>query len=160
MLRQMGDQAAASLIENSIKAIAANKMTASSDAAKAARRAFLAGEATLPGVPGVILGGVLGASTFAAMMAFEEGGIVPGVGKGDIVPAKLEPGEGVLSNKVMDGLRNVSRGNGSSGKEIHIHHSPTYHVQTIDGDGIRGMLQKHSSEFVRHAHSHLRKMNQ
>jgi hypothetical protein len=159
MLRQVGDQAASSLIENAIKAIAANKMTADSDAGKAARLAFLAGEQAIPGPAGVALGAVLGAGAFATVMAFEDGGIVPGVARGDVVPAMLEPGEGVLSKKIMDNLKNGS-GNHERGGEVHIHHSPTYHVQTIDGDGIRQVLDKHSDEFVRHVHSHVRKLNQ
>jgi hypothetical protein len=159
MLRQVGDQAASSLIENAIKAIAANKMTASSDAAKAARRAFLAGEQAIPGPAGVALGAVLGAGAFATVMAFEEGGIVPGVGKGDIVPARLEPGEGVLSNKVMDGLRSIAAGNGSSGQTVHVHNHFSPQIHAVDADGVDRMLTKHSETFKRHYVNHARRMN-
>ena len=40
---------------------------------------------------------------FAAVMAFEEGGVVPGVGKGDTVPAMLTPGESMVPGGVMEG---------------------------------------------------------
>jgi hypothetical protein len=72
----------------------------------------------------------------------------------------LEPGEGVVPGGVMDGLRNMARsGSMGGGSTYHDHHSPTYHVQTIDGDGIRGVLDKHSQEFTKHVNNQLRKMN-
>ena len=53
---------------------------------------------------GIVLGPVFGAAAFAGVMAFESGGIVPGFGIGDTVPAMLTPGEGVVPKGVMDGL--------------------------------------------------------
>jgi hypothetical protein len=101
-----------------------------------------------------------GMSMLGSAMAFEDGGIVPGVGKGDIVPARLEPGEGVLSNKVMDGLKNVSRGNGSSGGDVHIHAPLTLHVQALDSNGVDKVLTEHHQVFQKHLVAHARRMNQ
>ena len=93
-------------------------------------------------------------------MAFEEGGIVPGVGRGDIVPAMLEPGEAVLSNKVMDGLKNVSRGGGTSGGEVHNHFNFNPQIHAVDADGVDRMLTKHHQVFQKHLLAHARRMNQ
>jgi hypothetical protein len=106
-----------------------------------------------------ILGTVLAATTFAEVMALESGGIVPGVGKGDIVPARLEPGEGVLNNRVMDGLRNVSRGGGSSGGEVHNHFSFSPQIHAVDSEGVDRMLTKHHQVFQKHIASHARRLN-
>ena len=160
MMRQIGNQVAEGLIENAIKSMLADDMTKERDAAAAARKAFLAGENTIPGLPGVVLGGAMAAATFASVMAFNTGGIVPGVGKGDIVPAKLEPGEGVLSNKVMDGLRSVAAGNGSGGGESHYHYNPTIHIQALDRDGVDEVLTKHADTVKKHFMNHARRMNQ
>jgi hypothetical protein len=157
---QIGDQMAIGMIENAIKAILANDMTKPSDAGAAARKAFKAGEDSIPGIPGVILGGVMAAATFAEVMAFADGGIVPGVGRGDIVPARLEPGEGVLSNKVMDGLRAVAAGNGSGGGDSHYHYSPTIHLQSLDSEGMDRVLTKHADVVKKHFISHARRLNQ
>jgi hypothetical protein len=106
-----------------------------------------------------ILGTVLAATTFAEVMALESGGIVPGVGKGDIVPARLEPGEGVLNNRVMDGLRNVSRGGGSSGGDVHNHFSFSPQIHAVDSEGVDRMLTKHHQVFQKHIASHARRLN-
>jgi hypothetical protein len=106
-----------------------------------------------------ILGTVLAATTFAEVMALESGGIVPGVGKGDIAPARLEPGEGVLNNRVMDGLRNVSRGGGSSGGEVHNHFSFSPQIHAVDSEGVDRMLTKHHQVFQKHIASHARRLN-
>ena len=81
-------------------------------------------------------------------MAFAEGGIVPGVGRGDTVPAILTPGEHVADKELTDGLRGMVRNGGAdSGRgPVHLHYHPTYHVQTIDGDGIRATLTEHADE--------------
>jgi hypothetical protein len=101
-----------------------------------------------------------GASMMGSAMAFADGGIVPGVGKGDIVPARLEPGEGVLSNKVMDGLRSIAAGNGSGGGDSHYHYRPTIHIQALDRDGVDHVLTKHAETVKKHFISHARRLNQ
>ena len=43
-----------------------------------------------------------------AALRFQDGGVVPGTGRGDKIPAKYEPGEFVVSNDMIDdnpGLR-------------------------------------------------------
>jgi hypothetical protein len=101
-----------------------------------------------------------GASMMGTALAFHDGGIVPGVGRGDIVPARLEPGEAVLPKRLTEGLQHEARfGSNGGGGEVHVHHSPTYHVNAIDGASVKGMLDKHSDAFERHFHGTLRKMN-
>jgi hypothetical protein len=99
-----------------------------------------------------------GASMMGTALAFGLGGIVPGVTRGDTVPAMLTPGEAVLPKRLTERLTHASS-EASGGPAIHIHHSPTYHVQTIDGDGIRGVLEKHGEQFNEHASNHIRRMN-
>jgi len=85
---------------------------------------------------------------------------VPGVGTGDIVPARLEPGEGVITKRVMEGLTNRAKfGDGDGGGEVHVHHHMTNHIHAIDGPSVKNMLKEHSSTFENHFHSTLRKMN-
>jgi hypothetical protein len=158
MMVQLGDQMAMGMIQNALKSIIADDMTKPHDAAAAARKAYLAGM-HFPFPANLVMAPTLGALAFASVMAFEEGGIVPGVGKGDIVPARLEPGEGVLSNKVMDGLRDVAAGRGSSGQEVHYHTTIHHHVQALDSEGVDRVLTKHSNTFVKHYVNHARRMN-
>lgn len=127
-------------------------------AAAAARKAFLAGEQSIPGIPGVILGGALAASAFASVMAFETGGIVPGAGNRDSVPAMLTPGEAVLPKRLTENLTHASR-SGSSGQEIHVHNHFSPQIHAVDADGVDRMLEKHGEKFNQHAENHIRKMN-
>src|SRR6185369_5348146 len=90
-------------IRNAIKSILADDMTKEHDAAAAARKAFLAGM-QFPFPVNVVMGPVLAAAAFASVMAFQEGGLVPGVGIGDVQPAMLEPGETVLPKKMSENL--------------------------------------------------------
>lgn len=100
-----------------------------------------------------------GASMMASSLAMEAGGIVPGVGRGDIVPAMLEPGEGVLSNRAMDNLKNASRGGGSGVTHVHNNtFAPVIHA--VDSDGVDRMLTEHHQVFKKHLESHARRMNQ
>ncbi len=160
MMLSIGDQIAAGMMQTAIKSILADDMTKEHDAAAAARKAYLAGM-QFPFPANIIMGPALGAMAFASVMAFEGGGMVPGVGNGDIVPARLEPGEGVLTKRQMEGVINQAKfGNGdNSGGDVHIHHHQTNHIHAIDGASVRGMLEKHGDEFARHANNHIRKMN-
>ena len=78
------------------------------------------------------------------------------------MPAMLEPGEGVLSNKVMNGLREVAAGNRSSGSggDSHYHYNPTIHIQALDHDGVDHVLTKHADTVRKHFAAHARRMNQ
>ena len=86
------------------------------------------------------------------MMAFEKGGVVPGFGKGDTVPAMLTPGEGVVPGGVMDGLRSMARNGGMAGggTTIHYHNNQTNHLSALDGDGMNTVLEKNADVVQAH----------
>lgn len=159
MMSSLGDQVVSGMLQNVIKSILMDDMTKEKDAAAAARKAFNIGMGMGPA--GIVLGPVFGAAAFAAVMAFEGGGIVPGVGRGDTVPAMLTPGEGVVPKGVMEGLSNMSKFGGmqSGGSSTVVHVRPVYHVQTIDGNGMKAALEKHTDVLQRHFENTLRKMN-
>ena len=160
MMNSIGNQVVSGMIQNAIKAIMANDMSKSSDAAKAARSAYLIGE-SMGGPAGVVLGPVFGAAAFAAVSAFQDGtDYVPGIGKGDHIPAMLEPGAGVVPGGVMDGLRSMARsGNIGGGQHYHTHVSPTYNLQSLDTAGMEKVLNKRNDTITKHVSSTLRKMN-
>ena len=86
--------------------------------------------------------------------------MVPGVGRGDVVPAMLAPGEGVVPGGVMDGLRNMSREGGFNQRpqyNVQAHFAPTIHA--LDSDGVDEVLTKHQDKFQRHFEKTLRRMN-
>jgi hypothetical protein len=154
MDQQMASSALKSALQLSMELATVQGRKRFGDARTAAADAFASA-----GNP--ILGTVEAATTFAAVMALQDGGIVPGVGKGDTVPAMLEPGEGVLSNKVMEGLKNQARGGTTSGGgDSHFHYNPTIHIQALDRDGLDHALTKHSETVKKHFNNHVRRMNQ
>lgn len=157
MVTNLGDQMAQGLVQNAMKAILADDMTKPHDAAAAARKAFLAGEATLPGAAGVILGGTLAAGAFAAVMAFEGGGIVPGVENYDAVPARLMPGEAVLPKSLTEHLMQSKTDTQQHTTHVHVQYAPQIHA--MDGPSVDRVLQEHQDTFHRHFESHIRKMN-
>jgi hypothetical protein len=93
-------------------------------------------------------------------MAFDTGGIVPGVGGIDTVPAMLTPGEAILPRRMTENLTNAAQGSSKSGPDIHIHYSPTQHIQALDSDGVDKVLTQHKETFHRHFDDHVRRMNQ
>jgi hypothetical protein len=103
----------------------------------------------------------LAAGAFASVMAYNTGtDRVPGIERGDVVPTMLEPGEGVVPGGVMDGLRSMARSGGfQQGQHIQVHVRPTYHVQTIDGDGMNKVLSKHAGQLQQHVEKAIRKVN-
>jgi hypothetical protein len=148
------------MMQNAIKTILVDDMGKQEDAAKAARQAFNIGM-SIGGPAGIILGPVFGASAYAAVMAFEGGGVVPGVGSGDIVPAMLTPGEGVVPKGVMEGLSNQAR-NGNTGGGVHYNigsprFSPTIHA--LDADGVDEILEKHADKFHKAFEHTVRRLN-
>jgi hypothetical protein len=160
MVTSFAGQAAEGMIRNSLLIMMQQDREKLSTARSAAATAYANGE-KYGGPAGFILGPVFAAAAFAGVMAFQSGtDRVPGLGTGDTVPAMLAPGEGVVPGGVMDNLRKMAAsGSMGGGTTVHLHHSPTYHVQTIDGDGIRGVLTEHSDEFARHMQGEIRKMN-
>jgi hypothetical protein len=161
MMNQIGGQVASGMMETAIKSVLANDFTKESDAAAAARKAYLAGM-NFPFPVNVVMGPALGAMAFASVMAFEGGGIVPGVGRGDSTPAMLTPGEAVLPKNLTEGLTSAARGGnlGGKGPDVHVHVHQTNHVNTIDGDGMQGALDKHADVVAAHVHNAVRKLNQ
>jgi hypothetical protein len=158
MVTSFGDQAAQGLIRNSLMILMQQDKERLGDAKKAASSAYATGESMGPA--GIILGPVFAAAAFAGVMAFQDGGIVPGTGKGDHIPAMLEPGEGVVPGGVMDGLRSMARsGNMGGGKTYHAHVNPTYHLHALDTEGMEKMLNKHSDTINKHVSNTMRKMN-
>ena len=160
MVTSLGNEVVAGMIQNAIKSMLTQDMTKEKDAAAAARKAFNIGM-SIGGPAGMVLGPVMGAAAFTAVMAFNEGtDSVPGVGRMDSVPTMLTPGEGVVPGGVMDGLRQlVSDGGLSRGQTIHAtaHFAPTVHA--LDAEGVDRVLTEHSDKFQRHFERTLRKMN-
>jgi hypothetical protein len=159
MLATFGDEAVSGMIKNSILILLQQDKQRLGDARTAGSNAYTA----VSGIPivGPALAPVAGAAAFAAVMAFEGGtDRVPGIGRGDVVPSMLSPGEGVVPGGVMDGLRNVARNGGFESRgPVTVHVRPTYIVNTIDGDGMRDTLEKHSDQLQRHLESTIRRLN-
>jgi hypothetical protein len=162
-MSKMAQGAFESMISNSLKAAlmeVAHEKTAQLAHAEAAAAASWHAMSGIP-VIGPVLGAAAAAATFAGAMAFQSGGVVPGIGTGDIVPAMLEPGEGVLPKGLMEGLSNAAKSGGMGGSThvTHVHVNPTYHVNTVDGDGMQDALEKHTDVLTKHFETTLRKMN-
>lgn len=160
MMNSIGNQVVEGMIQNALKSIMADDMTKEKDAAAAARKMYLAGS-QFPFPANIVMGPVLGAAAFASVMAFNTGtDMVPGVGRGDVVPAMLEPGEGVVPGGVMDGLRNMVRSGSMGGQStVHVHVRPTYHLQALDGHGIDRVLTNHASTLTKHFNNAVRRTN-
>jgi hypothetical protein len=101
---------------------------------------------------GPLAGAAAAALAFAGVMAFADGGRVPGMGTGDTVPAMLSPGETVVSAALTQQVESSRNGGGH-----HFHFSPV--ISAIDGDGVEAMLAKHESKFAARMTSILRKHN-
>jgi len=157
MINSIGSEVVSGMLQNAIKSIMADDMTKEHDAARAARLMFKAG-ASFPFPANIIAAPTLAAGAFAAVMAFAEGGLVPGVGIGDTQPAMLTPGETVLPKKMTEQLQRASNSD-DSGQHVHVHHTSHFTVHAIDGASVKGMLDKHADEFSKHFHAQLRKMN-
>jgi hypothetical protein len=160
MVSSLGNEVVSGMIENSIKIMLQQDKERLGDARKAATSAFSTGE-KIGGPAGPILGPVFAAAAFAGVMAFQDGGVVPGMGFGDVVPAMLTPGEGVVPKGVMEGLSNLAKGGGMGGG-VHYniaspHFSPTIHA--LDADGVDEILEKHADKFHKAFEGTLRKLN-
>ncbi len=146
-----------SLIQMAVAEIAHLDDTKLAQAKHAARWMFNAGE-HFPWPTNIVMAPALAALGFASVMAFERGGIVPGVERGDVVPAMLTPGEGVIPKPVMEGLTRA--GDSGQSPEVHNHrHEHRWNIQAMDAQGFERVLQKHSDVVERHVTSHVRKMN-
>jgi hypothetical protein len=163
MMQQIDSQVASGMLQNAIMSAMTDDFSKERDAAAAARKAYLSAMQGIPAPANMFIAPAWAAMSFAAVMAFEGGtDMVPGVGRGDTVPAMLEPGEGVVPGGVMDKLRGLADSGGLDAKapsQVHVHFRPTYHVSAIDGASVRGMLKQHSDEFSKHLHNEIRKLN-
>jgi hypothetical protein len=159
-VNQMGEAVVEGMIKNSLLIMMQHDKDKLGDAKSAAATAYNNG-VKAGGPFGNVLGPIFAAAAFAGVMAFQDGGIVPGTGSGDIVPAMLTPGEGVVPKGVMEGLSNLAKSGGleSGGTHFHVraHFSPTIHA--VDAAGVDRMLEKHGDRFQRHFEGTLRKMN-
>jgi hypothetical protein len=159
-LISLGDQVVTGMIQNALKSILADDMDKERDAAKAARKGWLAG-AQMPFPANLVMAPTLAALGFTSVMAFAGGtDSVPGIGHTDNVPTMLTPGEGVVPGGVMDNLRNMAKDGGFNQRPhatVHVH--MTNHVNTIDGDGMEATLDKHAEQVQRHVEKSLRKMS-
>lgn len=106
-----------------------------------------------------ILGAIEAAVAFSAVMAFANGGTVPGSGYADTVPAMLMPGETVVSKALTEQVKNNTTNSSSSNGDTHTHLHYSPHISAIDSDGVEGMLKKHATTFSKHVNDHLRKQN-
>jgi hypothetical protein len=161
MMGSIGDQITSKILQQAIADAMAMDFGKEKDAAAAARKMFLAG-AHFPFPANIVMAPVLGAAAFAAMMAFNTGtDMVPGDPRaGDVVTAKLTPGEGVVPGGVMDGLRNVARNGGFDKKpsiNVHVSHAPS--VQAFDSTGVDKVLDMHEDTFVRKIEKVVRRLN-
>lgn len=158
MLNSLGSEVVAGMLKNAELMITADGRTKAHDAAFAARQGFKAGT-HFPFPLNLVMPEVLAAGFFSSVMAFAEGGLVPGVGLGDIQPAMLTPGELVIPKQMTERLSRASDDSGNSGQHVHVHHHATYHINAVDGASVEGMLNKHADKFHKHVEHTLRKMN-
>ncbi len=161
MVTSLGDQVVSGMMENAIKSALLDDFDKERDAAKAARKGWLAGS-QFPFPTNIVMAPLLAASSFAAVMAFEGGtDRVPGIGRGDVVPTLLTPGEGVVPGGVMDGLRTMAKNGGfdGGGPRNHVTMQVHMHASALDAEGMDKVLEKHSDKLQRHFENTLRKMN-
>ena len=101
----------------------------------------------------------LAGRAFAAVMAFNKGGTVPGAGNGDTVPAMLTPQEYVADKALTAGLKRVAQDGNMGGGGQNVHVRPTYNLQALDGKGIKRTLQSHTGTLTKHFNQQVRRMN-
>jgi hypothetical protein len=103
----------------------------------------------MAGIPviGPVLGAIAGAAAFTAMMAFEEGGMVPGYGP---VPAIVHGGEMILNQDQQRALGERGGGAGGGNHTFNFNHS---------GSGSSEQVRTSSREFFKMAKREMRRMN-
>ena len=160
-MEKLGAQMLEGVVSHTLMMITTQDWQRASDAKTAAANAY----ASVSAIPVVspFLAPEAAAGAFAAVMAFDGGGIVPGINGGrDSVNAVLGPEEMVLPAPLSTGLQQMIKdgvaGNKNAG-DTHLHYSNTYHVNTIDGDGMREALEAHSDMVQGHIQGVLRKRN-
>jgi hypothetical protein len=158
-MRGITEQLASNILSAAIAEKNGLGSTKLDEAKAAARKMYLAGT-HFPWPTNIVMAPTLAAVGFAAMMAFEGGGIVPGVAHGDVVPAMLTPGETVIPKDMTERLnRATDSGGGQTRGETHFHYHATHHIHAIDGASVEKMLDKHGDKFERHFFDRVRNMN-
>ncbi len=157
-MAQMANSVVSTMLEEAIRYGITQELMKVFSAKTAAANAY-ASTSAIPLV-GPALAPAAAASALSTVMAFAQGGIVPGIGGIDNVPAMLTPGEAVLPRNLTDVLLNAARNGGSDGGD-HYHIHSTFHVtaSALDSDGMDAVLEKHADKIQRHFERTLRKMN-
>lgn len=122
--------------------------------AKSAFHGAYAATADIP-IIGPVLAPVAGAAAFAAVMAFEQGGIVP-----NDAFAMVHRKEMVLPQHIANFVMNAagkSDGSGGSGSGHHVVYAPT--LNNVDGKGVDRLLAEHGDKFVNHFFREARRRN-
>jgi hypothetical protein len=160
-MEKMGAQMLEGMVSHTLMMIMTQDWQRASDARTAAANAY-ASVSAIP-VVGPFLAPEAAAGAFAAVMAFEGGGIIPGVSGGrDSVNAVLEPEEMVLPRTLSSGLQKMIRDGGANnrGGDTHIHvQSHVHNPQALDADGMHDILEAHADTIARHVSNHFRKQN-
>ncbi len=116
------------------------------DAAAAARKTYVA----VAGIPyvGPFLAPAAAAAAFAAVEAFEQGGIVKGVGGGG-VPILAHAGERVLTSQQTNNFEKLVNQSSSASTSITNHFHDESNYSAIDGASVHGMVRSHGREWRR-----------
>jgi hypothetical protein len=149
---KMGAQMLESASENILKMIMLGNMQQAKNAAHAAAGAYSWVMREVPPPMAFPLAAAAAGVAFAGVMAFADGGEVPGFGSGDTVPAMLTPGESVVTKALTD---QVKGNRGGGGHTVHVNTT----VNAVDAEHFGALLDKHASVVSRHLNNQLRKMN-
>jgi hypothetical protein len=116
------------------------------DAAAAARKTYVA----VAGIPyvGPFLAPAAAAAAFAAIEAFEQGGIVKGVGGGG-VSILAHAGERVLTSQQTNNFEKLVNQSSSASTSITNHFHDESNYSAIDGATVHGMVRSHGREWRR-----------
>jgi hypothetical protein len=151
--RQTGEQ----LIEGMLKNLIIMELTHDKEKLINAKGAFDKSYNWASAWGGPIAGAIAGATSFAAVMAFEQGGKIPGEGA---VPIIGHGGETVVTRALTDRVEQAEgKSNGAAGGDMHMHNVFAPQIHAFDSEGVDRVLSKHNTTFQRHISSALRKMN-
>jgi hypothetical protein len=98
---------------------------------------------------GPVAGAIAGATSFAAVMAFEQGGTIPGAGA---IPIIGHGGETVVTKALTDRVERSER-NGGTGGDTHVHNHFNINANAMDAEGMDKVLMKHQSTIQRNKRS-------
>ncbi len=143
-LEQLGKQELAALIDNMLQALIVKEDTAARekliDAKSSAISAYKWAMEGLPFPVNAIVAPIAAGVAFAGVMAFEQGGMVPGSGP---VPATVHGGETVVTKALTDRVE-ASEGKGNGKRAVTI----VQNIVTKDADGFKAsQSQLHSQAF-------------